>query len=347
MEIPALSQKDSRPFIVAELSGNHGGCLNQALMLVDPAADAGADAIKLQTYKADTITVNSKCDRFLLHEGLWKGKYLYELYEKAMTPQKWHSQIAKRAKEKNLICFSSPFDESAVAFLENEIDPPIYKIASFELNHFPLLKKIGKLRKPVLASIGVSNEEEIDLALKTLKESGCPEVILLYCISEYPAKIEDFELSSLPTIQKKFGCKVGLSDHSHGHLMAVVATALGACVIEKHLTLDKESTSIDGGFSLLPNEFNDLCNAVRDAHKGMQISASNSKNKGKKQKGSRFKRSILVCKNIREGELLSEQNLRIARPGDGMCPSKWDEVLNKFASRNLTTGHPLSAEDIV
>ena len=346
MDMKAITDGSSPPFIVAELSGNHGGCLSKALQLVDKASEAGADAIKLQTYKPDTITVDARDCRFLLKDGLWKGKYLYDLYEQAMTPWEWHKEIAVRAEERKMVCFSSPFDESAVEFLERELNPPLYKIASFELNHFPLLRKVGAAGKPVLASIGVSDDEEIGQAIQTLKENGCPEVILLYCISEYPAKVEDFELSNLPKIQQKFGCKVGLSDHSDGHIMAVAATALGACVIEKHLTLDRDSSSIDAGFSLLPSEFSDLCSAVRKAHKGIKSASSNFMESSRIAKGAKFKRSILVCKDIKKGELLDSTNLRIARPGDGMCPSQWEVVLNKKAARDLQVGHPLRREDV-
>ncbi len=346
MDMTAITDESSPPFIVAELSGNHGGCLSKALQLVDKASEAGADAIKLQTYKPDTITVDAQDSRFLLQDGLWKGKYLYDLYKQAMTPWEWHREIAVRAKEKNMVCFSSPFDETAVEFLERELNPPLYKIASFELNHFPLLRKVGALRKPVLASIGVSDEEEIGQAVQALKDNGCPEVILLYCVSEYPAKVEDFELSNLPKIQQKFGCKVGLSDHSDGCLMAVAATALGACVIEKHLTLDRDSSSIDGAFSLLPEEFTDLCSAVRKAHKGIKSKTSNLMESSRITKRVKYKRSILVCKDIKKGELLDPTNLRIARPGDGMCPSKWEVVLNKKASRDMKVGHPLCREDV-
>ena len=186
-----LTFSDQAPFIVAELSGNHGGSLQKALELVDAAKISGAHAIKLQTYKPETITVDSKDDRFLIKEGLWKGKYLHDLYDQAMTPWEWHIEIARKAKENELVCFSSPFDETAVDFLEQEISPSLYKIASFELNHFPLLKKVAALQKTVLASTGVSNEEEIIKAIRTLRDNGCPEIILLHCVSNYPAKSED------------------------------------------------------------------------------------------------------------------------------------------------------------
>jgi N-acetylneuraminate synthase len=229
-----ILDEKSAPFVVAELSGNHGGGLDKALNLVSAAKDAGADAIKLQTYRPDTITVRGTDDRFKLKTGLWKGKLLYELYEEAMTPWEWHPIIAKEARTQGMICFSSPFDESAVDFLEESMQPALYKVASFEMNHVPLLERIGKTGKPVLASVGVSESQEIINALKVLRGAGCPEVILLHCVSEYPAKTSDFSLGRMPLLESDYGVKFGLSDHSLGHLVAVAATALGARVIEKH-----------------------------------------------------------------------------------------------------------------
>ena len=341
-----LTFSDQAPFIVAELSGNHGGSLQKALELVDAAKISGAHAIKLQTYKPETITVDSKDDRFLIKEGLWQGKYLHDLYDQAMTPWEWHIEIARKAKENELVCFSSPFDETAVDFLEQEISPPLYKIASFELNHFPLLKKVATLQKTVLASTGVSNEEEILKAIKTLSDNGCPEIILLHCVSNYPAKSEDFNLSLIPWMQKTFNCKVGLSDHSPGHLIPVLATALGARVIEKHLTLDRSQSSIDGDFSLLPEEFKVMSQSVLEAYKSMGGHHSESKEIKERFKNSSFKRSILVCKKIQSGDLLSKENIRIARPGHGMCPSKWTDVLGKKAKRNLEIGDPVVLRDL-
>mgnify|MGYP001165556123 FL=1 len=341
-----LTSSDQAPFIVAELSGNHGGSLKKALELVDAAKISGAHAIKLQTYKPETITVNSKDDRFLIKEGLWKGKYLHDLYHQAMTPWEWHSEIARKAKENELVCFSSPFDETAVDFLEEEISPSLYKIASFELNHFPLLKKVAALQKTVIASTGVSNEEEILKAIKTLRDNGCPEIILLHCVSNYPAKLEDFNLSLIPWMQKTFNCKVGLSDHSPGHLIPVLATALGARVIEKHLTLDRSKSSIDGDFSLLPEEFKVMSQSVLEAYKSMGGHYSKSKEIKIRFKNSSFKRSILACKKIQSGDLLTKENIRIARPGHGMCPSKWTDVLGKKVKRNLEIGDPLVLRDL-
>ena len=322
------------------MSGNHGGDIEKALRLVVAARQAGADAIKLQTYRPDTITVGGKDERFLLKSGLWKGKYLHDLYQEAMTPWEWHPVISAEASNLGMICFSSPFDETAVDFLEDSMDPPIYKVASFELNHFPMLEKIGATQKPVLASVGVSTKQEIENAIRVLKNSGCPAVILLHCVSEYPAKPSDFCLQNMPKLQEDHGVVFGLSDHSLGHLVAVAATALGARVIEKHICLDRDKSSIDGAFSMLPDEFRQMADSVRTVHQaisGDQLPRSPAV----------FKRSILVSSPVRTGEKLTPENLRIARPGDGMCPSRWSEVINgnNFATHDLVVGHPLSDND--
>ncbi|MEC8790849.1 MAG: N-acetylneuraminate synthase family protein, partial [Verrucomicrobiota bacterium] len=218
---------DAPPLLVAELSGNHGGSLNKAFELVEKAVESGADAIKLQTYSPETITVKGRCDRFLLKDGLWAGQYLDQLYAKAMTPWEWHEPLAQRASDLDVMLFSSPFDESSVKFLEDTLAPPIYKIASFEMNHFPMLEEIGKTRKPVLASVGVSTLNEIEKAISVLRDAGCPQIILLHCVSEYPAKVEEFSLRRINLLRDRFDLPIGLSDHSLGHLTAVAATAMG------------------------------------------------------------------------------------------------------------------------
>jgi N-acetylneuraminate synthase len=334
-----ISEISLPPLVVAELSGNHGGSIDQALRLVVAAKEAGADAIKLQTYRPETITVEGKDDRFLLKSGLWKGKYLHDLYHEAMTPWEWHPVLAKEAHKLGLVCFSSPFDETAVDFLEHSISPPIYKVASFELNHFPMLQKIGTTGKPVLASVGVSQKSEIDQAVKVLKDSGCPGVVLLYCVSEYPANPSEFCLKEMPKLKNDNVEGFGLSDHSLGHVVAVAATALGARVIEKHICLDKNPSSIDGGFSMLPDEFAQMVEAVRTTH--LAISGIRQSPSG----AAFYKRSILVSSPVCIGDRLTPENIRIARPGDGLCPSKWNEVLHCYATKNMGVGHPLSEKD--
>ena len=340
-----METKDIKsPIVIAEISGNHGGSLEKAITLIEESAKAGADLVKLQTYKPETITVEGNDSRFKISKGLWKGNTLHELYAKAMTPWEWHKTLALQARRIGITLFSSPFDQSAVKFLESEIDPPFYKIASFELNHYPMLQEIGKTSKPVFASIGVSDDETIKNALDILYKSGCPSITLLHCVSEYPARVDEFFLREMPEIKEKFNVEYGLSDHSPGHVVAVTATALGAKVIEKHITLDRSSDSIDGRFSMLPHEFKTMVDAVKLASEAL------GKRGGKKQissDASFYKRSILVSREIQAGEKLTPANLRIARPGDGMCPSLWSEVLNKKAKKNLSVGHPLSHQDLV
>ena len=338
-----LQNADSGPLIVAELSGNHGGDLDKALKLVESAVDAGADAIKLQTYKPETITVNSKDDRFLIKKGLWTGKYLHDLYSMAMTPWEWHRPLAEKAKELGSVLFSSPFDETAVDFLEKTIEPILYKVASFELNHFPLLEEIGKTGRPVLASVGVSSLVEIERAVDVLLNSGSPLVCLLHCVSEYPAEPDSFNLSSIKILKTKFGMPVGLSDHSRGCTVAVAATSMGARVIEKHFTLDRNEDSIDGEFSMLPHEFAQMVEQVKIAHAA--IGSVGYYQNEKSAPGAFFKRSILVSRPVQKDEVFTEENLRIARPGDGLCPSLWTEVLGSRASANFEVGHPLTVQD--
>jgi pseudaminic acid synthase len=338
-----LLKNFNQPIIIAEISGNHGGSFEKAKTLILESAKAGADFVKLQTYKPETITVGGKDSRFKIKSGLWEGYRLPELYAKAMTPWEWHRPLFEYAQEVGIALFSSPFDESAVRFLEKEINPPMHKVASFELNHFPMLKEIGITGKPVIASVGVSTENEVFQAIDCLMSSGCPEITLLHCVSEYPAKQEDFFLSEMPRIKEKFQTRFGLSDHSQGHLVAVTATALGASVIEKHIALDREEHSIDGGFSMLTDEFAEMVNAVRST---VKILGCHGKSKEVSKESAFFKRSILVSKDIKAGDSLSQENIRIARPGDGLCPSHWEKVLGKRVLRNLCVGHPLSLEDI-
>lgn len=334
---------ENPPLIVAELSGNHGGDLSKAMELVHSAVESGADAIKLQTYKPETITVKGKGPRFTIQEGLWQGNSLHDLYTKGMTPWEWHEPLARKATELGVFLFSTPFDESAVNFLEHSIEPPIYKISSFELNHFPMLKKIAETKKIVLASTGVSNENEVSQAIRILQSNGCPQVVLLHCVSEYPAQYKDFHLHKMPELGSVHKVPFGLSDHSDGHVMPVAAVALGARVIEKHLCLDREEDSIDGAFSMLPSEFKKMTQAVQTTHDAMGFAIEyNPDNNGNSR---HFRRSILVSRKISAGDTLTEENIRIARPAGGLCPSKWQTVLGKISRVDLEIGHPLSEND--
>ena len=342
--VETLRSQSLPPVVVAELSGNHGGDLSRAMALVDAAAEAGADAVKLQTYKPETITVEARTEPFLLKEGLWTGRYLADLYAEAMTPWEWHEPLADRARERGVALFSSPFDETAVDFLEETISPPLHKIASFELNHFPLLRKVAHTGKPVVASTGASKEEEVAEAVSLLRAEGCSLVILLQCVSEYPADPAEFQLSGIPKLREDFGALPGLSDHSPGSVVPVAATALGARLVEKHFVLDREDGSVDAGFSMEPEEFKAMADAVRLAHASLGESWVGLRDS---QAGSRrFLRSIWVVKPVRTGEVFSTENLRVARPSDGLSPARWEEVLGKRAARDLERGHPLSEEDL-
>ncbi|MBT3569489.1 MAG: pseudaminic acid synthase, partial [Opitutae bacterium] len=260
-------------------------------------------------------------------------------------PWEWHPALAERAAEHGMALFSSPFDETAVDFLEESIDPPLHKIASFELNHYPLLRKVARTGKPVAASVGASTGDEITEAVSLLRTEGCPLVVLLQCVSQYPADPKDFHLSSLARLSAKFDVVSGVSDHSSGHVVPVVATTLGARLIEKHLVLDRNDGSIDAGFSMEPSEFREMVDAVHSAHSalGEPKIGLNDRN----HPSRRFRRSILVSGSIRKGEKLSTENLRVARPADGLSPARWDEVIGKEAACDMEPGHPLEPGDWV
>ncbi|NML64900.1 pseudaminic acid synthase [Hymenobacter sp. RP-2-7] len=328
-----------RPFIIAEMSGNHNQSLDRALALVDAAADAGVDALKLQTYTADTISMDTG---FVIRENgqsLWEGKSLYQLYKEAYTPWEWHAPIFERARQRGLLAFSSPFDESAVDFLE-ALDVPAYKIASFENAHWPLLRRVAATGKPVIVSTGAATLSEIDEAVRVLRGAGCRELVLLKCTSTYPASPATTNLRTIPVLAETFDCPVGLSDHTMGVGASVAAVALGACVIEKHFTLRRADGGVDSAFSLEPEELQLLVAETTRAHQALGtvqlcVQASEAKSRI-------FKRSIYVARPIAAGEPLTADNLRIIRPGDGLLPRFWDVVLGRPAARDLAPGTPLS-----
>ena len=326
------------PFIIAEMSGNHNQSLDNALELVDAAADSGADAIKIQTYTADTISIKG------VHKiedpgSLWYGRDLHDLYDEAHTPWEWHSAIFERAKKNKIICFSSPFDETAVDLLES-LGNPIYKIASFEINHIPLLRKVAKTKKPVIMSIGASSLSEIEEAVNTLRSEGCGELILLKCTSAYPALHSDANLVTIPHLKNLFNCEVGLSDHTKGIAAPIVAVGLGAKYIEKHFCLDRSKKGVDSEFSLEPDEFKMLTREVRNAYK--TIGVINYGLIDSEKKGDAGKRSIYVSDFIKSGEKITEKNIKIVRPGYGMHPRYFDKVIGKIVLSDLYPGDKLS-----
>jgi pseudaminic acid synthase len=328
-----------RPFIIAEMSGNHNQRLDRALALVDAAADAGVDALKLQTYTADTISMDTG---YIIQEdgqSLWEGKSLYQLYQEAYTPWEWHAPIFERARARGLLAFSSPFDESAVDFLET-LDVPAYKIASFENAHWPLLRRVAATGKPVIVSTGAATLSEIDEAVRVLRAAGCRELVLLKCTSTYPASPATTNLRTIPVLAETFGCPVGLSDHTMGVGASVAAVALGACVIEKHFTLRRADGGVDSSFSLEPEELELLVEETARAHQA--LGAVQLCVQAGEEKSRIFKRSIYVARPVAAGEELTTDNLRIIRPGDGLLPRHWDTVLGRRAARALMPGTPLT-----
>lgn len=334
---------DHKPFVIAEMSGNHNQSLDKALSIVDAAADAGAHAIKLQTYTPDTLTIDFSNNEFFISDSksIWKGRSLYDLYKEAYTPWEWHQAIFDRARERNIICFSTPFDDTAVDFLES-LDVPAYKIASFENNYLPLLKKVAATGKPVIMSTGISTLADLELAVKTLKENGCTQLILLKCTSTYPATPMNTNLATIPHMAAMFDCHVGLSDHTMGTGVAVASVALGARVIEKHFTLDRSEGGVDASFSLEPSEFKGLVQETERAFQG--IGKVHYGILPDEIKSKTFKRSIYVVRDINKGEVLTEENIRIIRPGLGLAPKYFDIVLGKTINQSVQKGTALTFE---
>jgi pseudaminic acid synthase len=327
-------------FIIAELSANHGGELDTALETIRAAKRAGADAIKIQTYTADTITLNSNKDCFKINQGThWDGQYLYDLYKEASLPWEWHSKIFEVAKEEGLVCFSSPFDNSAVDLLE-ELNTPIYKIASFEITDIPLIEYAASKGKPMIISTGIAEIADIELAIEACKKVGNNDITILKCTSAYPADPKDANLLTIPDIKSRFGVKVGLSDHTMGIEGPVVATVLGATVIEKHFILDKSIGGPDAHFSLDEKEFTEMVNSVRKAEE--MIGKVDYEMTEKKKKSRQFSRSLFVVKDVKAGEKLSKENVRSIRPGFGMHPKFFRDVLGKTFKNNFSKGTPLS-----
>jgi len=328
------------PFIVAEMSGNHNQSLEKALDIVTAASEAGVHAVKLQTYTADTITIDSNKNDFFIDDpdSLWQGKTLYELYQQSYTPWEWHEIIFKRCHELGLIAFSTPFDETAVDFLEG-LDVPAYKIASFENNHLPLIRKAASTGKPLIISTGMSNIAELDEMVRTVHEAGCEDLVLLKCTSSYPASPEDSNLLTISHLKKLFGTEVGLSDHTCGIGVSIAAVALGATVIEKHFTLTRAEGGVDSAFSMEPDEMKML---VEETSKAWHALGKVNYGPTKKEKASsRFRRSIYVIKDIKKGDEFTIKNISIIRPGDGLIPKYYKTILGQTASCNIKRGSPV------
>lgn len=335
--------ENSPAFIIAEMSGNHNMDYSRAEEIVYAAKEAGADAIKLQTYTADTITLDSDRACFQTGDGLWKGQTLYELYQKAYTPWEWQPKLKDLADKIGLILFSSPFDPTSVDFLE-EMDVPAYKIASFEITDIPLIKKIALLGKPIIFSTGVASMGDIDLALSTCREAGNDQTILLKCTSQYPAPYENMNLSAVKTLQRCFQCNCGLSDHTLGDEVAVAGVALGAKVIEKHFTLKRADGGVDSAFSMEKEEFAAMVQKIRNVEKAIGTGDLRFTSQMECDRGGA--RSLFVCKEIKAGKAFTEENIRSVRPGIGMPPRYLEEILGKKATRDLEYAKPLEKGDV-
>lgn len=334
---------DHAPYIICELSGNHNGSLDRALTMIDAAADTGCDAIKLQTYTADTITLKSDRPEFQLKGGLWDGYSLYALYDEAHTPWDWHPALFARAKARGVTIFSSPFDDTAVDLLDS-LGAPAFKIASFELIDLPLVAHAASKGKPLIMSTGMANDAEIAAAAATARKYGSGEIILLHCVSEYPANIADANVRTVPDLGRKFECVSGLSDHTFGTAASVASVALGGSVIEKHFTLARADGGPDSGFSLEPAEFTALTRDCKDAWKA--LGRVHYDTLGSERASKTFRRSLYVVQDVKKGEALTKDNVRSIRPGLGLPPVRLWDVLGKTASRDLSRGEPLSDEMI-
>lgn len=338
--------KNSKPFIIAEMSGNHNQSLERALEIVEAAAKSGAHALKIQTYTADTLTLNVESDDFLIKddESLWKGRKLHDLYNEAYTPWEWHEPIFNRAKELGMLAFSTPFDDSAVDFLET-LDVPLYKIASFENTDLPLIKKVAATGKPMIVSTGMANAAELDELVRTAKENGCKDLILLKCTSTYPATPENTNIATIPHMRELFDVQVGISDHTMGTGVAVAAVALGATVIEKHFTLSRADGGVDAAFSMEPAEMKAL---VEETERAWQAIGKVTYGPTEKEKASlKFRRSIYVAKDIQAGESFTEENIRIVRPGYGLEPKYYPNLIGKVAKKSYTMGTPITFDDLI
>jgi len=331
-------------FIIAELSANHNGSLETAKETIRAAKRAGADCIKLQTYTADTITINSSKDDFLIKGTIWDGQNLYNLYQQAYTPWEWHKELFDVAKEEGLVCFSSPFDRTAVDFLET-LDTPAYKIASFEITDIPLIEYVASKGKPVIISTGIAEIADIELALDACKRMGNTKIALLKCTSSYPAPIDEANMSMIKDLADRFGVIAGLSDHTMGATVPIVATVLGAKIIEKHFILDRSVGGPDASFSMNEVEFSEMVKSIREAESAIGVVDYTLTDK--QLKGKEFSRSLYVVEDMKEGDIINEQNVKSIRPGFGLHPKFYSQILGKQIKADREKGTRLSIDDIL
>lgn len=330
-----------KTFIIAELSANHNGSKQTALDSIRAAKQAGADAIKIQTYTADTLTLNCDKPDFRLGDGLWAGETFYSLYKKAYTPWEWHEEIFKVAHEEGLVCFSTPFDKTAVDLLES-LNSPIYKIASFEITDIPLIQYIASKHKPIILSTGIAMKEDIELALNTIRKEGNNDITLLKCTSAYPAPIEDANLLTIPDMKKRFSVKVGLSDHTEGSIVPIAAVALGAEVVEKHFIIDRSIGGPDSAFSMEAKEFQQMVDDIRKVEKS--LGNVNYPTEPSTIKGRDGARSLYVAQPMKKGDVITEENVRSVRPGYGLHPKYLPELIGRKINRDLEVGDRMNWE---
>jgi pseudaminic acid synthase len=330
--------RDCEPYVICELSGNHNGSLERALTLLEAAAATDADAVKIQSYTPDTITIDHDGPGFRIEGGLWDGRTLYDLYGEAQTPFEWHEPLFRRARELGVTLFSTPYDESAVDLLE-ELGAPAYKIASFEAIDLPLIARVASKRKPMIVSTGMANLDEIGEAVRTARGNGCNEIVLLHCVSSYPAPDEQSNVRTVPDLAERFGVVSGLSDHTFGSAVAVASVALGGCVVEKHFTLRRADGGPDAAFSLEPEEFSTLVEDCKRAWRALGRATYDLQ--GCERGSIAFRRSIYVVRDIAAGEELTGENVRSIRPGYGLPPKHLPDVLGRRAARDLKRGDPL------
>jgi len=327
--------QDYPPYIIAELSANHNGVLQKALDTISEAKRCGADAIKLQTYTADTMTIDCDSEEFRIQGGLWDGYKLYDLYKEAQTPFAWHKAMFEHARKIGVTCFSTPFDETAVDLLE-DMNVPAYKVASFEVTDLPLIKYIATTKKPMIMSTGMANLEEIEEMVATAKDAGCQELILLHCISSYPAPIDQSNLLTIPDMRKHFGVQIGLSDHTITNTASVVASALGAAVIEKHFILNRNDKGPDSQFSIEPSELMTLCSETRDAW--LSLGKAGYDRKPAEEANVKFRRSVYFVKDLKAGKIITQDLIRRIRPGFGLAPKFEAEIIGKSVKVDVTRG---------
>ena len=335
---------NAAPYIIAELSANHNGSMETALEIIKQAKLCGADAVKLQTYKADTITLNSQNEEFMIRGGLWDGQSLYELYEKAHLPWDWHKPLFEYARELGITIFSSPFDNTAVDLLE-DLNTPAYKIASFEAVDLPLIKYVASTGKPMIISTGMADAEEIQEAIDAARSGGCKELAVLHCVSGYPAPAEDYNLRTIPNMMERFGLVTGLSDHTLDNTTAIASVVLGASIIEKHFTLDRNAGGPDDSFSLEPVDLTALCRDSKTAWAALgQVDYGR---KASEQGNAQFRRSLYFVKDLKAGDVITEDAVRSVRPGFGLAPKFLDDVIGKVVKEDVEYGDAVISELLV